>query len=217
MTPLINHVNDLDDRIGQNSRDLKAVDARVTQDLNSLTAGADTTAQNVAAAGQRAGAAEDAANATNTKLTSLESTLANVDNYRSLTEKSVQFRPGDSKLSQESQAALDELATAIPNAPNYIITVEGATDTVGTRDYNIALSQQRAEAVIRYLASKHNIPAYRMRSVGIGQEKPVAPNNTAAGRAQNRRAEVALLSASNPSQTQGQQANSNGDTTATPH
>jgi OmpA-OmpF porin, OOP family len=215
VTPVINHVNDLDDRIGQNSRELKAVDGRLTEALNSVNTDAETTTLSVVAAGNRAGAAQSATSDTAARLRALETTLTNLDHYRSLTEKSVPFRFGDNALTAESQKSLDELAKDIPNTPNYLITVEGATDAVGPRDYNYALSQQRASVVVRYLASKYNIPPYRLRSVGVGQDKPTAPNDTARGRAQNRRADVVLLSTSSVSRSQ--ESNSEDETTAASH
>jgi OOP family OmpA-OmpF porin len=72
------------------------------------------------------------------------------------------------------------------------VLVEGHTDSVGTDSYNAALSQRRADAVKSYLVSK-GIAASRVESRGLGESKPVASNDTAMGRAENRRVEIKVL------------------------
>ena len=81
-----------------------------------------------------------------------------------------------------------------------MLELEGYTDATGTEQYNIGLSQRRAEAVERYLVSK-NLPLFRIAIVGLGKEKPVADNKTRDGRAQNRRVEVRVLKSSSGRQT----------------
>ena len=193
VAPLIKSVNDLDDRTGQNTRDLKDVDNRVTQKLNMLFSGIAETSRNIGSIERRGVAAQAATADTITKLKSFETSLLSRENYRSLAEKSVQFRLGEKILTPQSRETLDEFVASIPKALNYLIVVEGSTDASGPQQYNNVLSQQRAEAVVRYLASKHDIPSYRMRWIGVGVNKPAAPNNTLLGRAQNRRANAVLL------------------------
>jgi hypothetical protein len=72
---------------------------------------------------------------------------------------------------------------------NYVIEVEGYTDRTGARTYNEALSQQRADAVLRYLAI-HNVPPRKIHVVAIGSEDPNAENKTRADRKENRRVDV---------------------------
>src|SRR5262249_51413454 len=91
------------------------------------------------------------------------------------------------------KASLDQLATNVPNTKGYIITVEGGTDSTGDADYNYALSQRRADAVIQYLASQHSVPAYKIYLIGLGKDKPVDSNATRQGRAKNRRVDVRLM------------------------
>jgi outer membrane protein OmpA-like peptidoglycan-associated protein len=64
---------------------------------------------------------------------------------------------------------------------------------VGSADYNYDLSQRRANSVIQYLASKYNVPAHKIYVIGLGKDKPVETNNTKAGRADNRRVDVRLM------------------------
>jgi len=71
--------------------------------------------------------------------------------------------------------------------------VEGATDSTGDAEYNYALSQRRADAVIQYLAAQHNVPAYKIYLIGLGKDKPVDSNRTREGRAKNRRVDIRLM------------------------
>ena len=75
----------------------------------------------------------------------------------------------------------------------YILAVTGGTDSVGDAQYNYQLSQRRADAVVNYLSTKYNIPPRKFYLIGIGKEQEVASNNTAAGRAKNRRVEIKLM------------------------
>jgi OOP family OmpA-OmpF porin len=69
-----------------------------------------------------------------------------------------------------------------------LVYVVGHTDNVGGYEYNMGLSQRRAEAVVKELTTRHGIPATRLRAVGPGPVTP-APNETEEGRAKNRRVE----------------------------
>jgi len=105
-------------------------------------------------------------------------------------------------LTKEAKEAIDQLATSVASTKGYIITVEGATDSVGSEDYNYELSQRRANAVIQYLASEKSVPAYKIYLIGLGKDKPVESNNTRDGRAKNRRVDIHLMTnTGSPAQT----------------
>jgi outer membrane protein OmpA-like peptidoglycan-associated protein len=75
-----------------------------------------------------------------------------------------------------------------------MVEIVGFADTTGNTERNRSLSERRANAVIGYLVMKHNMPLQRLiQPFGYGDSKPVAANNTAAGRAQNRRVEIKIL------------------------
>jgi len=192
-TPLINKTNELDDLTAKNSRDIKDVDARVQaglQQVNSKTAEVD---QKALAAGKSADAAQTTANAAVQRVDSLTTAVLNLDNYRPVAETSVHFGFDKDNLTKKAKEALDQLAADIQNTKGYIITVEGATDAVGSEDYNYGLSQRRADSVIQYLASEHNVPAHKIYLIGLGKDKPVDSNKTREGRAKNRRVDVHLM------------------------
>jgi len=137
-------------------------------------------------AGQRADNAQMAANQVGTRL---DQTVSNLDNYQPLNTVKVYFGFGKSVLTEDEKAKLDEAVQNLASAKNYVVEVEGYTDRTGGWDYNVALSQRRADAVIRYLAI-HNVPVRKIHVVAIGSEDPNAENKTRAERRENRRVDV---------------------------
>ena len=77
---------------------------------------------------------------------------------------------------------------------NVWVEIEGHTDSTGDKVLNERLGLERAEAVKRYLYEQHQVPLHKINVISYGEEKPVAPNNTRDGRAQNRRVVVKVLS-----------------------
>jgi len=107
------------------------------------------------------------------------------------------FRHDDATLLPEARARLDRVADALKQmAPDQKIAIEGHTDSVGTDEYNLRLSENRANAVRTYLLQRGVAPE-RIAAVGRGEQEPIAPNQNAEGRANNRRVEIVI----SPSQT----------------
>jgi OmpA-OmpF porin, OOP family len=105
----------------------------------------------------------------------------------------VQFETGKAALLPASHALLDEVAKMLKDNPQVeMISVEGHTDSTGSPDFNRKLSQQRAESVAKYLSGK-GVKAARMEPKGFGPDRPVADNETDAGRDANRRVEFNIL------------------------
>ena len=204
-TPLINKTNELDDLTAKNTNAIKDVDARAQAGIQQVTAKAAEVDQKAQTAADQAGQAQTQADNAVHRVDSLQNTVANLDNYRVVTEASVQFGFDKDNLTKDSKEALDQLATNVPNAKGYIIAVEGGTDSVGDAEYNYALSQRRADAVVQYLASQHNIPAHKIYLIGLGKDKPVESNKTRDGRAKNRRVDVRLMTNSVEGATPAQQ------------
>jgi OOP family OmpA-OmpF porin len=192
-TPLINKTNELDDLTAKNTKDIKDVDARVQTGLAAVDAKTADVEQKATAAGQSAASAQQMADAANTRVGALTNTVANLDNYHPVAETSVKFGFNRDNLTPKSKEALDQLAASIASTKGYIIALEGGTDSVGSADYNYDLSQRRANSVIQYLASKYSIPAHKIYVIGLGKDKPVETNKTSAGRADNRRVDVRLM------------------------
>jgi outer membrane protein OmpA-like peptidoglycan-associated protein len=112
-----------------------------------------------------------------------------------LTLGDVLFESGRADLKMGAAGNLNKLVAFLNKDPDRSVAIEGYTDSVGSEDYNQALSQRRADSVRSYLV-RQGIPSGRLTATGMGMSDPVAGNDSAAGRQQNRRVEVIV---SNPS------------------
>jgi outer membrane protein OmpA-like peptidoglycan-associated protein len=110
----------------------------------------------------------------------------------SVTLENLFFDHRSSILRSESFLELDQLAEFLKENPELRIEIGGHTDSTGSQDFNVRLSVERAEAVRAYLASTGSIDQARLESRGYGDTRPVATNDTPAGRQQNRRVELII-------------------------
>jgi len=101
---------------------------------------------------------------------------------------SIIFRSGSSELDPESDLILAAIADIIQRCPALNVIIAGHTDSAGSEDVNQYLSEQRARSVVTYLTN-NDINRNRMESVGYGESRPIAPNDTRANRERNRRIE----------------------------
>jgi outer membrane protein OmpA-like peptidoglycan-associated protein len=199
-TPVVNKVNELDDLTAKTTKDIKDTDARATQGVQSAQSAANQADQHAQQAGQQAEQAQQLAMNANNGVNGLATRVANLDNYKPVTEASVHFGFNKAVLTKDARQQLDQLVSQAPNVKGYIISVEGNTDSVGSAQYNYELSQRRASAVIQYLAS-HNIPVHKIYVIGLGKDKPTAENKTAEGRKENRRVDIRLMTNTQGTQT----------------
>ncbi len=103
----------------------------------------------------------------------------------------VMFDTGKSTLRPGAVSGLTKLAMFLQEQPERTVQIEGHTDSVGSESFNMKLSQERADAVANFLISK-GISSTRLTAIGKGEGFPVASNDTATGRQQNRRVEVII-------------------------
>jgi len=193
----------------ENAERIDAVDRRAQQGVTAAGAAdtkataAQTAAQAAQAAAQAADRKADTANQgvtqSNTRISTLETRISNIvtttDNYTESEKQVVTFDTNKATLSNQGKSALDKIAGDLSGMrTGYMVELQGFTDAQGSEQYNIGLSQRRAEAVERYLVGK-NVPLYRVSILGLGKDNPVADNKTSQGRAQNRRVEVRVLKA----------------------
>jgi len=107
------------------------------------------------------------------------------------TAENIEFKTGSAVLTEESKVLLDEVANLLNNIAWVKLDIAGHTDNVGNAEKNKTLSQNRADTVKDYLIEK-GLDAAKISSVGYGPERPIASNNTEAGRQRNRRVEFAI-------------------------
>ncbi len=152
---------------------------------------ADAAGRSADEAGRTAAAAGDRADAVGRETERLMRLLYEVV----LSQEQGEFGFGDATLPEAAKSEIDQLAGQLKaDAPrNVYIEIEGHTDATGEADINEQLGLERAEAVKRYLHESHQIPLHRMNVISYGEDKPIAPNDTREGRAQNRRVVVRVL------------------------
>jgi OOP family OmpA-OmpF porin len=190
--PLIDKSNDLDALTAKTTNGIRDVDARAQQGIQGVNDKALSADQKAADARSRADQAQTMASQANTRVDSLTNQVANLDNYRPVVETAVHFGFDKANLTEKAKTTLDQLIADVPNTKGYVVVVEGGTDSVGDAAYNYGLSERRAEAVVQYL-SQNNIPPHKIYVIGLGKDKTVASNQSASGRAENRRVEVRLM------------------------
>jgi OmpA-OmpF porin, OOP family len=209
-TPLIDQTNSLDAKTAADHRYIVDTDERAKTGVASAQNAANTADQHALAAGQSADAANKAAQEAYNRVDSLTGVIANLDNYKQLSDVSVTFGFDKDVLTKDDKAQLDEFAANLTKARGYILSLTGGTDSVGDAQYNYQLSQRRADAVANYLQTKYNIPPHKFYLVGIGKDQEVASNSTSSGRAKNRRVEIKLLSNISDQSTTASTAGPNG-------
>jgi outer membrane protein OmpA-like peptidoglycan-associated protein len=100
----------------------------------------------------------------------------------------IQFENGKATIKKSSYKILNDIAKIFIDNANYLVEVQGHTDNVGKYEYNVDLSERRAQSVRTYLIEQ-GVPAERLTAHGYGPDKPIEDNKTKAGRAKNRRVE----------------------------
>jgi len=111
----------------------------------------------------------------------------------------IEFASGKAEISTSSLDQVKKVAEAMQEYPDSTAVIEAHTDSSGSSEYNLKLSQKRADMVVHYLTKFFGIDASRLRAVGYGESRPIADNQTKAGRTRNRRA-VAIITATQKGQ-----------------
>ena len=197
-------VGEVNDKVDSLGRSVEETQERTRQNEGRI-AEVDKAAQaadaKAAQAGQAAQAAQNSANQANSAANAAASKADAIDRASKrivyevvLSEDEGNFAFGKTLLPDEAKAKLDQMITQIKADPKgAFFEIEGHTDNVGDKVYNEKLGMERAEAVKRYLYEQHQSPLHKMNVISYGEDKPVAPNNTRTGRAQNRRIVIKVL------------------------
>lgn len=106
--------------------------------------------------------------------------------------KALRFPSSQSSLGPKNQAFLNKVESALQGINVTRVTVEGHTDATGNADKNALLSEKRAQSVEQYLTTKGTLKSDQVQAIGMGSEQPISDNNTARGRAENRRIDLVI-------------------------
>ena len=190
-------VGEVDSKVGTLSKSVEENQERTRANegrIGDVDQKAAAAGQRAAAAGRRADEAYGAADKVNARADALEAASKRIVYEVVVSEDKGGFKFGQSKIPADMQARLDELVTQLKANPNGgYIEIEGHTDNVGDKVTNQKIGLARAEAVKRYLYENQQIPLHKMNVISFGEEKPIAPNKTRDGRAQNRRVVIKVL------------------------
>jgi peptidoglycan-associated lipoprotein len=180
---LSGQLEETQERTRQNEARIGEVDSKAENAGRSAQAAQTTATQAV-----------ERANAVGQKAEALEAASRRLVYEVVLSEDQGNFRFGKSDLPDEAKARIDEVINELKADPKGVfIEIEGHTDSVGPTPINEAIGMQRAESVKRYLYEAHQVPLHKINVISYGEEKPIAPNNTRQGRAQNRRVVIKVL------------------------
>jgi len=189
LTPIRNRVNELDDLTAANAREIKDVDARAQQGIRDADAKATQADQHAVDAGNRAQQANQTALDATNRLNTVQQVVGNIDQYQPATQTEIRYRSGQTVLSTKDKQALDDMTVNLQNEKGYIIEVQGFSTGAGQPGvYN---SQAMANAVVRYLVVKNQVPVYRIYVLGMGNAR--LPANEGTTGTHGNRVEISLL------------------------
>ena len=197
-------VGEVNEKVGTMGKSLEETQERVRTaegrivEVDSKAAAAGESANRAnsaaAAADSAARSAADSATKADAHAASVEAETRKLIFTTVLSEDKGNFKLGKADLPDEAKAAIDTMVSNLKADTKAVwVEIEGHTDNVGDKKYNETLGLQRAEAVKRYLYEQHQIPLHKINVISYGEEKPVAPNTTKGGRAQNRRVVIKVL------------------------
>jgi peptidoglycan-associated lipoprotein len=202
-------VGDVNSKVDSLSGTLEQTQSRIQQDearIGQVDQKAEAAGQSAQQAQNSANAAAQAARQVGTRVDQVAADVASVATVAAasrklmyevtLSEDQGNFKLGKTELPDEAKMRLDQVVNELKGekGKDIYIEVEGHTDNLGSKEGNYQLGLERAEAVKRYLYMQHQIPLHKINVFSYGEEKPVSPNNTRTGRAQNRRVVVRVLS-----------------------
>ena len=190
-------VTEVNDKVDSLGKSLEETQERTRQNEGKISAvdqKADQAAQSAQQAHSAARDARSAADAAANKAEAVDKASRRLVYEVVLSEDSGNYKFGKTELPDEAKQKIDEMVAQLKQDPkNIYIEIEGHTDSLGNRVVNERIGLERAQAVQRYLYEQYQIPLHKMNVISYGEEKPIAPNKTKAGRAQNRRVVIKVL------------------------
>jgi len=190
LDPVRGRVNELDELTAKNAKMIADVDSRATEGIRNAMSKANDADTHALDAGNRANQAQQTAQTAHTRITGVEQTVSKLDQYQPVTQAEIRFRSGQTALSQNAKEALDQIATSLKGQKGYIVEVEGFSPGAGGAA--IESSRSMAQMVVRYLVLNHDVPLYRIYTVGMGNA-PLQGEDGKMKRARGGRVEISLM------------------------
>jgi outer membrane protein OmpA-like peptidoglycan-associated protein len=190
LDPIRGRVNELDELTAKNAKMIADVDARATEGIRSAMSKANDADTHALDAGNRANQAQQTAQQAHARIATVEDTVSKIDQYQPVTQAEIRFRAGQNALSKNAKDALDQMATTLKGQRGYIVEVQGFSPGNGTAA--IENSREMAQMVVRYLVLNHDVPVYRIYTVGMGNA-PIQAENGKMTRSKGGRVEISLL------------------------
>src|SRR5256714_2775474 len=190
LDPIRGRVNELDELTAKNAKMIADVDSRATEGIRNAMSKANDADAHALDAGTRADQAQQTAQQATTRLTSVEQAVTKIDQYQPTTQAEIRFRPGQAVLSKKAKDALDEMAASLKDQKGYIVEVQGFSP--GRGGAAIENSRLMAQSVVRYLVLNHEVPVYRIYTVGMGNA-PIQATVGKQTRTRGGRVEISLL------------------------
>jgi peptidoglycan-associated lipoprotein len=190
----VGEVNDKVDSLGQSVEETQERTRKNEGRISEVDQKAGAAAQAAQQANEAASAAHSAANEVNGRVDTMDKANKRLVFEVVLSEDQGGFKFGKTDLPDDTKAKLDELVQQLKQDPkNVYLEIEGHTDNIGSKVVNEKVGMERAEAVKKYLYEQYQVPLHKMNVISYGEDKPIAPNKTKEGRAQNRRVVIKVL------------------------
>jgi outer membrane protein OmpA-like peptidoglycan-associated protein len=177
LDPVKDRLNELDQLQAKNAADIRDVDQRAQNGIHAAQSTADQANQVATTANQTAAQAQQTAQQASDKTAQLGETVSNLDQYRSINDTEIHFRPGQTVLNDKAKDALDQVVSQLQGQKGYVVEVAGYSRSHGM--VGMENSQHMAEAVVRYLAEKQ-IPVWRIHEVAMGNTPVTSGDNSEA-------------------------------------
>jgi peptidoglycan-associated lipoprotein len=190
----VGEVNEKVDSLGRSVEETQERTRKNEGRISEVDQKAQAAAQSATQANTAASAANSAANEAGTKFDTMDKANKRLVYEVVLSEDQGNFKFGKTILPDEAKQKIDAMVAQLKQDPkNIFLEIEGHTDSVGAKELNEKIGLARAENVKRYLYEQYQIPLHKMSVISYGKEKPIAPNKTREGRAQNRRVVIKVL------------------------
>jgi outer membrane protein OmpA-like peptidoglycan-associated protein len=190
-------VGEVNEKVDSQGRAIEETQERTRRNegrISDVDQKAGAAAQSAQQANAAAAAAHGAANEVGGRVETMDRANRRLVYEVVLSEDQGNFKFGKTTLPDEAKAKIDQMVAQLKQDPkNIYLEIEGHTDSVGAAKTNEWIGLARAEAVKKYLYDQYQIPLHKMNVISYGKEKPIAPNKTKAGRAQNRRVVIKVL------------------------